>query len=329
MAQNPFDVINDAATGYLISRCLCAVAEAGIADALGDTRQTPEDLAAATGTNAGALGRILRLLAGYGIFEPRDGRYVHTPASRLLRKDHPQSLRSYVIMSHLPFFWNSFANIGHALRTGEPALDKIYSGGVWSYLASHPDEARGFNEGMTSKAQGQVAGVIANYDFSRLGTIADIGGGRGHLLRAMLATAPKAKGILFDQPSVIQEAKTFGTDRITFQDGDFFKDALPVADAYTLMQVIHDWDDAKSTAILSGVRRAAPAHAKLLLIETLIPDTPGADWAKTVDIFMLAMLHGKERTRSEYQKLVAGAGFRLERVIDVGQSTAILESVPV
>lgn len=329
MAQNPFEVLNDAASGFIISRCLNAVAEAGIADALGDAPQTPEDLAAATGTNAGALGRILRLLAGYGVFEPRDGRYAHTPASWLLRKDHPQSLRSYVLMSHLPFFWSSFAEIGHALRTGEPAFDKIASGGIWSYLASHPDEARGFNDGMTSKAQGQIAGAIANYDFSRFGTIADIGGGRGHLLRAILATAPKAKGILFDQPSVIQEAAALGSDRITFQGGDFFKDAQPVADAYTLMQVIHDWDDSKSMAILSGIRRAAPSHAKLLLIEALIPDTPGPDWAKTVDIFMLAMLHSKERTRSEYQRLLAGAGFRLERVIDVGQSTAILESVPI
>jgi hypothetical protein len=326
MAQNPFDIINDTSCGHVVGRCLHAVTESRIADALDDAPQSPEDLAAATGTHAGALNRMLRLLSSYGVFEARDERYGHTPASRLLRRDHPQSLRSYVLMVNMPFAWNSAEALGYSLRTGKPALEKFFPGGAWNYLATHPDESRIFNESMAGKAHGQIAGVIASYDFSRFGTIADIGGGHGHLLRAVLSSAPKATGVLFDQPNVIQEAAGMGSDRMTLQGGDFFKDSLPVADAYTLMQVIHDWDDAKATAILNGVRRAAPSHAKLLLIEAVIPDTPGPDWAKMVDLFMLALLTGKERTRSEYQKVLAGAGFRLERVIDVGQSTAILES---
>jgi O-methyltransferase domain len=328
MAQTPFDTINDISCGHVVARCLNAVTEASIADALGDAPQSPEDLAAAAGTHAGALNRMLRLLSSYGIFEGRDGRYSHTPASRLLRKDHPQSLRSYVLMVNLPVCWDSAEAFGHSLRTGQPAIDKFFPDGFWSYLATHPDEGRIFNEAMGSKAHGQIAGVIAGYDFSRFGTIADIGGGHGHLLRAVLSAAPKAKGILFDQPNVIREAAALGSDRLTLQGGDFFKDSMPVADAYLLMQVTHDWDDAQATAILSGIRRAAPSHAKILQVEAVIPDTPGPDWAKMVDLFMLALLSGRERTRSEYQKLLAGAGFRLDRVIDVGQSTAILESVP-
>ena len=328
MAQSPFDILTETSSGYVVSRCLNAVAEAGISDALGDAPQTPEYLAAATGTHAGALGRILRLLSSYGIFETRDGRYAHTPASRLLRKDHPQSLRSYVLMANLPLFWNSFEDIGHSLRTGEPAIDKAFPGGAWNYLANHPDESRVFNEAMAAKAQGQIAGVIGSYDFSRFRTIADIGGGHGHLLRAVLAAAPQAKGILFDQPSVIREAAALGSDSLMLRGGDFFKDPVPIADAYLLMQVVHDWAEPEATAILSAVRRAAPSHAKLLLIEALVPDTPGPDWAKIVDLTMLALVSGKERTRSEYQKLLVGAGFQLDRVIDVGQSTAILEAVP-
>jgi O-methyltransferase domain len=329
MAQSPFLILSEAASGHILSRCVSAVAEAGIADSLGDTPQSLESLAAATGTNAGALGRMLRLLSAYGVFEARQGRYSHTPASRLLRKDHPQSLRSYVLMTNAPLFSNSFEAIGHSLRTGEPAIDKAFPGGVWNYLATHLEEGRLFNETMAGKAQGQIAGVIASYDFSRFQTIADIGGGHGHLLRAMLASALQSKGILFDRPSVIREAEALGSERLTFQGGDFFKDSLPVADAYTLMQVVHDWGDPEATAILVAIRRSAPSHAKLLLIEALVPDTPGPDWAKTVDLVMLALVSGKERTRSEYQKLLDGAGFRLEREINVGQSTAILEAAPV
>lgn len=182
---------------------------------------------------------------------------------------------------------------------------------------------------MTGKSQGPIAGVVSKYDFSRFGTIADIGGGRGHLLRAVLAAAPKARGIVFDLPNVTQDATPAAPDRIEFRAGDFFKDALPVADAYLIMQVIHDWSDAEATKILSGIRRAAPAHAKLLLIEVLIPETPAPAWAKVLDLVMLMLITGKERTRSEYEQLLAGAGFRLERTIDVGHDTVILEAVPV
>jgi hypothetical protein len=329
MAQTPFEILTGAGSAYVLSSCMNAVAELRIADALDDEPRNPGDLAAATGTDAGALSRILRLLSSHGVFESRDGGYARTPASRLLRADHPQSLRSYVLMCGLPPFVNSFGALAHTLRTGQPALEKVSPGGMWKYLASHPDDARIFNAGMSDKAQGPIAGVLASYDFSPFGTIADIGGGRGHLLQAVLAAAPKAKGILFDQPSVIEEAAGIASDCLTLQAGDFFKDVLPVSDAYLIMQVIHDWSDEESTKILSGIRRAAPPHAKLLVVEAVIPDSPGPDWAKVVDLYMLALLSGRERTRAEYYELLAGAGFRLDRMINIGQSSAILEAVPV
>jgi len=328
MSQTPFDVLTDVAQGFVASSALGAVAEAGVADALGDTPKTAQELAAATGTHAGALARILRVLSGDGIFEARDGGYVHTPASRLLRKDHPQSMRGYVL-AVMPVFWEPFAKISHSLATGEPGLERIHPEGFFAYLAAHPDKARLFDDAMTGKARGQVAGVVASYDFSRFGTIADIGGGRGHLLQAVLSAAPKAKGVLFDLSHVTEAAKGIASERIKLQAGDFFKDAMPVADAYLIMQVIHDWDDADATKILSGIRRAAPANAKLLLIELLISERPEREWAKEVDLFMLVFLHSRERTRAEYQQLLAGAGFRLDRVIDIGQGTAILEASPV
>jgi hypothetical protein len=132
MAQNPFDILSEASTGQVLSRCLNALAEVGIADSLGDMPLSSKDLAAATNTHAGPLGRMLRLLSAYAIFEARDGRYAHTPASRLLRKNHPQSLRSYVLMVNLPICWNGFEALGHTLRSGEPALDKAFPGGIWN-----------------------------------------------------------------------------------------------------------------------------------------------------------------------------------------------------
>ena len=329
MLKTPFDLINEATAGTMLANCLTAVTEAKIADALGDAPQTAEQLAKATGTHAGALNRILRYLSSCEIFESRDGGYAHTPASSLLRADHPQSMRGYVSLIALPEFQKSFAAIAHSLHTGRPAIEKFSPGGFWKLLESTPEDARVFNEGMAVKSQGQVTGVLSSYDFSRFGTIADIGGGHGHLLQAVLAAAPKAKGILFDQPSVVEGAAGIASDRLKLQAGDFFKGAIPSCDAYLVMQVIHDWSDEDSTKILSGIRRAAPSHAKLLLIEALIPDPPRPDWAITLDITMLALLHGRERTQNEYKKLLAAAGFRLDRVIDVGQSTAILEAVPI
>ena len=165
-------------------------------------------------------------------------------------------------MFGLPAFWAVVGELEHSIRTGAPSADEVLEGGFWGYLSAHPEASRIFDEAMTAKAHGQVSAVVASYDFSGLGVIGDIGGGRGHLLQAVLSSAPKASGVLFDQPRVIDEASGVKSDRLTLQAGDFFKDRLPTCDAYLIMEVIHDWDDAASTRILKAVRRAAPRHAK-------------------------------------------------------------------
>jgi hypothetical protein len=212
---------------------------------------------------------------------------------------------------------------------GSPSLraaDKVLPGGVWDHFSSHPEESRVFNEAMTAKAHGQIAGVVRAYDFSGFGLIGDIGGGRGHLLQAVLARAPRARGVLFDLPHAI-EAGDVASDRITLQAGDFFKDRLPTCDAYLIMEVIHDWDDEHARAILRSVRAAAPAHARLLIIEAIVPEDPGPNWAKTLDIWML-VIGGKQRTRQEYADLLAEAGFRFTREVDTGAGASIIEAVP-
>jgi len=181
------------------------------------------------------------------------------------------------------------------------------------------------------KAFGQIAGVVKSYDFSGCKVVADIGGGRGHLLSAVLQAAPLARGILFDQPHVTSVAQAAGmeSERLRMHPGNFFTDALPSADCYLIMQVIHDWNDQQAAQILAAIRKAAAAGSRLLLIECIVPEDSKPSWTKMLDITMLTLLEGKERTQKEYSDMLRTAGFRMDRVIDVGLSTFIMESVAV
>jgi len=234
-------------------------------------------------------------------------------------------MRAFARMFGLPLNWAIYGALGHAVRTGLPAVAAVHPEGFWAYLAEHPEEGRVFNAAMADKARGTVAAILAAYDFSGFGTIGDIGGGSGHLLHAVLDVAPGARGVLFDLPNVIAAATGVASARLTLQPGDFFHDALPRCDAYLLMEIIHDWGDAEAVTILRAVRAAAPPHATMLLIETLIPDDPGPDWSKMLDIHMLALLGGRQRTRREYATLLERAGFLLQREIDTGAGIAIIE----
>ena len=181
---------------------------------------------------------------------------------------------------------------------------------------------------MASKAFGQVAGVVAGYDFSSFKLIGDIGGGRGHLLKVILENSPSSMGVLFDLPNVVKEAETVASERLRLQAGNFFRDPIPVCDAYLLMEIIHDWPDEEALTILRAIRRAAPAHAKLLIIEQMISTEPGPHWSKMLDIHMLALLGGRQRSLQEYLVLLEGAGFKLEREISTFSDVSILEALP-
>lgn len=320
--QASISQIMQLAAGAVLPRSLHAVANLGVADALDDTPQSADMLADVTGTNPDALARALRLLAANGIFEYRDGLFSHSPLSRLLRADHPQSMRPLVRMFGLPAFWTMIGDIEYSIRTGQPAGNHVLDGGVWGYLSSDAEASRVFDDSMMAKAHAQVAGVVGSYDFSGAATIGDIGGGRGHLLRAILDRTPAARGVLFDQPHVIDQVEA--SDRLTKQGGDFFTDTMPACDLYLLMEVIHDWDDQRARQILNGVRASAALGARVLLIEALIPETAGPSWPLTLDLWMLT-ISGKQRTLEEYAALLAGAGFRFSKVVDTGAGVSIVE----
>jgi O-methyltransferase domain len=321
-ASTPTQLVNDLAKAHIAARCLHIVAETGVADALDETGASAAQLAAATGLDPGALQRLLRLLAAHGVFAETPLGFEHNDASRLLRSDHPQSLRAYVRMTGMPAFWNGFGNLAAAARAGRPASDWR---GLVAYFEDHPQEAAVFNAAMTAKSAVAVPAVLAAYDFGTFARIADIGGGRGHLLRAILDKIPTAHGVLFDLAHVIADAGT-ATPRLELMTGDFFSDPLPSADAYLLMDLLHDWDDSDADRIVRAIRNAALPGARLLVIETLAPETLGPHFGKTLDIIMLAVTGGRERRAPEFRTLLETAGFAMDRVIATASAYSILEA---
>jgi hypothetical protein len=321
-AQKIGDIIN----GPMVLRCLLAVADTGVADALGETAEAPEALAKKVDVNADVLGRVLRLLSTHGIFERVSNGYRHTEISRLMRKGHPMGLRELVRLFRTA--WPLLGALDYSLNTGRAAAEKIMPSGFWKYLAENPEEGRIFDEGMIGKASADIGSLIAAYDFSQFGSIADIGGGKGHFIRALLAANPKMRGALFDLPRTIDELSADDA-RLTLRGGDFFKDDMPVCDAYFMMNVLHDWGDAESIAILKNLRRQARPAMKLLVAEMIIPDEiTGPSTAIRNDIIMLVYAAGRERTLGEYEALFNTSGWKLARVVTGQSGMSVMEVSP-
>lgn len=325
MPIGPHEVLWALSTGVVPARTLQVIAELGVADHVGDRPVAVAELALACQAHPDGLERALRLLCAYGVFEFQEEGVAHTDASRLLRSNHPMSMRGFPRMMGMPSFTASFNHLEHAVRTGSPAFEVVDGQGLFAYLQAHGDEARIFNEAMMSKAAADIGAVLASYDFKRHRRIADIGGGRGHLLQAVLDSAPDATGVLFDLPQVIDSVGT-GADRLTLQAGDFFTNPLPAADAYILMEIIHDWNDAEATAILGAVRSAAAPGATVLIIESAAVDGQLDARVQTLDMIMLAITGGRERTSGQLTHLLERAGLRAINVHQTPGTLRILEA---
>ncbi len=265
------------------------------------------------------------MLAAHGIFVRGADGYRHTPASRLLRSDHPMSMRPFVRMAGMPLMWGSLNGLAGAVRTGRPVVETLEPDGLWAYLRDRPGEAAVFARAMSAKASGEIAAVLAAYDFTGFATIADIGGGRGHLLRAVLDAAPAATGVLFDLPEVINNLDV-SHPRMTATAGSFFVDALPEADAYILMDVLHDWPDAQCVAILQAIRRAAHVDSTLLVLEGIVAEQAADPGSATLDVVMLALTGGRERAAAELDALLEAGGFKLDKVIDTASPMRIAQA---
>lgn len=323
--HDPADLVASLAEAYLNSRCLHVIASLGVCDVVTDEPLPVTEIAGEVGADAAALGRVMRHLAALGVFEMLDGTFRHNEASRLLTTDHPSGLLPLTRLLGLPICWDSVKVLEDSVRTGRPGAELIDPDGFFAYLDSHPAESTTYHEGMTAMTLRRIERIVPHYDFTRFGTVADIGGGRGHLLRAVLDQAPGATGILFDRPQAL--ALVEGDDRIVLQPGDFFNDPLPTADCYLLSNVVHDWGDAEALTILRGLRGGSLPTSTLLLFEFVVPEDAEPFEASDIDVFMLALVKGRERTLKEYEQLLAAAGWTMVAALPTPSQT-IIEARP-
>ncbi len=322
---SPDALIGELAESYLNSRCVHVAANLGIADVLSDDPRPVAEVAKTLGVDPTALGRVLRHLASLGVFAFEEAGVRNNDASEVLRSDSPSGLLPLTRMLGLPIIWQSLESLEDTVRTGRPGATFHDPAGFFGYLDTHPDESHVYDEGMTAMTVRRIARTIPHYDFSRFGGVADVGGGRGHLLRAVLDAVPAARGILVDRAQVVKDLPPH--DRITVQPGSFFTDQLPAADCYLLSNIIHDWADDEALAILRAVRAAAPQDATLLLFEFVVPDDADEFEASDIDLWMLSLVGGRERTLDEYADLLQQAGWRLTRAVPTEVQT-IIEAMP-
>ncbi|HEX4978543.1 MAG TPA: methyltransferase [Acidimicrobiales bacterium] len=324
----PHALLWDMATQGLVARCLHVVAAIGVADAVDSHGAELGDLAAKLDVDADALGRVLRALAGHGVFEVDLPAVRHTEASLLLRSDHPMSMRAFAQMMGLPLAWESAGSLRTTVETGRAGILQLDPGGLFSYLREHEDQAEIFDRAMTSKSHADIGCVLDAYDFGSKRHVVDVGGGRGHLLDAIGARHPGIELTLFEQPEVIARVAEAGAGTKVLVAGDFFTDDLPAADAYLLVDIIHDWEDVDAIRILSNIRRSMRDEAVVVVVESILRDGAGPDPAKTLDIVMLVVTGGRERTSAQFASLFEAAGFEMSRVVPTAGGVSLVEARP-
>lgn len=321
-------------SGAWISAAIYVAAKLGIADFLKDGPRSCDELAGSTGAHARSLYRLLRGLASVGVFaEVGGGVFGLTSLAEYLRSDIPDSMRAMAIMCGEDPYRAAWANLLHSVRTGETAFEHIYKLGRYQYLTQNPKAAEVFNAAMTSFTAQMCTAVVKAYDFSGFERIVDVGGGQGALIRTILEAHPHLSGVLFDRPPVIEgarrliEAAGLG-GRCELVAGDFFVSVPGGADAYIISHVIHNWDDDRSIATLKNCRRAMARGEKLLVVEEVIPPGNDPSYGKLMDLNMLVMTGGLERTEAEYRALYTASGFELTRVIPTASLMSVIEGIP-
>ncbi|UCG74281.1 MAG: hypothetical protein JSV45_07910 [Chromatiales bacterium] len=311
--------ILDVRSQALLAQAIASAAALGIADALAAGPMAVAELADHCGAKPDPLCRLLRTLAGHGIFaEDDDGRFALTDGAQPLRSDRPDSLYPLLAGEFPSLVWATFGELEAAIRTGDVAFERAHGAPFFDYLAANPRANASFDRAMALVAATEHPLIAASYDFARFGTVADIGGGQGGLLAAILGRYPEVRGLLFDQPQVIDEPAELQAagllERCELVGGDFFASVPAGADLYLLKRILHDWDDAEAIAILRSVRAATGAGGRLAVIDAVMRPGNAPDPNKDLDLNIMALTGGRERTEAEFVALFAAAGFALDAV---------------
>jgi hypothetical protein len=321
--------------GYWISQMVFVAARLGIADLLASGPRKPEAIAKQVGAEPERIHRLLRALASVGVFaEQADGRFKLTPLAQTLRGGRPDSLRDFALMMIDDYNRTAWGGLEHAVRTRETAFDHVLGRPLFDWLVQHPDKERAFSASMASISGTQNEAIARAYPWGRLSRLVDVGGAHGHLLATILRRHTKLSGVLYDQPQVVATASRSGfisapevRARIETAGGSFFDSVPAGADGYLMKYIIHDWDDEKCVRILENCRSAMAPGGRVLIVEHVIPKGNAADFGKLLDVNMMVLTGGKERTRKEFAELLARAGLRLSRVVATARPVSIVEGV--
>lgn len=322
--------ILELATASWMSAAVSAAADLGVADHLASGPRPVADLAEAVGADAPTLYRLLRACADFGLFRESAGQvFESTELGDALRSDSPNSMRNFARWVGTPADRWTWSGLADTMRTGEPAFAKVHGMEIWDHFNNNPKTATVFDDAMTELSRQVIAQAVDAYDFTPFGKVVDVGGGHGTLLSEILKAAPGTRGVLFDRPEVIGGAgsvfETAGvSDRVQLESGDFFASVPAGADAYVLSNIIHDWDDAPSVQILANCRRAMAPSGRVLLIEATLPDgTEPAPLVKLIDLDMLVLSGGHQRSAAQFDALFQQAGLKLSRVVSGGLCSVV------
>jgi len=329
-----FDGVFQIVTGFWTARAVHAAAELELADRLANGPRTAAELATATGTDPHALARLLRALAGMGVLRSdRDGRYTTTPLGDALRSDVPGSLASFVQMELGEAHHAAWGLLTESVRSGEPVFERAVGKPIWRFFEESPAMNAHLGRAMTGLTAMVADAVLDVYDFSPYGRIVDVGGGEGGFLAAVLTAHPGSHGVVLDLPHVVahgrERIEAAGlSERCELVGGDFFEKVPEGGDLYTMKWVLHDWDDAAAVEILKSCRRAMGDGARLLVVDTVVPDGDGFSPSKVIDLNMMVLSGGRERTAGEFRQLLAAAGFTLTRILPTRSPSGVVEAVP-
>jgi hypothetical protein len=318
-------------TGHIVASAVNIAAQLGIADRIANGPRTTADLARECEVNEAALYRVLRALASLGVFEEVSPRtFGLTPAAAALQ-DGP--LRWMALWIAGQFNFRVYSNAMHSVKTGESAVPATVGTPIFDYFASQPALSKIFNDAMTGFSATIVPAIIDAYDFTGITTLVDIAGGHGAVLTSVLDKYPSMKGILFDLDHVIEGATARlatqkAGSRVTTASGDFFKAIPGGGDAYIMKHIIHDWDDERAGLILKNIRAVLPKAGRVILLESVIPAGNEPGLGKIIDLEMLVMPGGKERTEEEFRALFSGAGFELTRIVPTKSPVSVIEAKP-
>ena len=320
------------ATGYIASSALYVAVKLRVADRLADGPRPVADLAAAAGANGDGLYRVLRSLASLGVFEEvSPGTFANNLASSTMRSDAPGSTQPMALWMSDPFHFRVYADMMHSVMTGQPAADKTVGMPVFEYFQRDKELSEVFNDAMTAFSAFVVPAALEAYDFGDISLLVDVAGGHGQVLTSILQKHARMRGILFDIEHVIAGAiprleQAGVNDRCSTATGDFFKAVPEGGDAYIMKHIIHDWDDGKALQILANIKRAMNPGGRVILLESVLTPANQPDFGKLIDLEMLLMPGGRERTSEEFHALFERAGFAVTRIVPTKSPLSVIEA---